>query len=453
MDVKSFPRHFAYLILILSLLLPHVVYAQAGTCPDYTNELVPIPPGTYPGPTALCVNPNEGGDIYQQYNSNWPCGAGIAINPNYQAILNGEHPILTVVPPANQSFPSGLIRIRFLLSGHDFFGGNFDGAVTVRMITFDPSGNQLDIDDLVSTDFSFTVGEYGIRFYEIETVMVFQSGGYYTQQITSPLPLLINDVEVFNLGHVDGGTGFPLFYYCDIPGAPTPTPTVAPTATPTQEPTNTPTGTLPPTFTPGPTNTPGPTLTPSLTPQIFPTAPGGTITPLPSSTPIGFSTLPPPNTPTPWPGVTLPPITTPDIDVPFPNVAQATAPSFSVALTPNATAAARQTEVAGMLVGAGAVATEWAGISDQGLSLVSITNTVGISSPVEIAQDMIANVLVPLSVIRLLQIYMPNLWPLIFGVFVLAVWVFFVLFLKFGLAVASEAFELVRRIIELIPGF
>ena len=106
-----------------------------------------------------------------------------------------------------------------------------------------------------------------------------------------------------------------------------------------------------------------------------------------------------------------------------------------------------------MLVGAGAVATEWAGISDQGLSLVSITNTVGISSPVEIAQDMIANVLVPLSVIRLLQIYMPNLWPLIFGVFVLAVWVFFVLFLKFGLAVASEAFELVRRIIELIPGF
>lgn len=452
MDVKDLARYFAYLVVFVGLLVPkHLIYAQSGTCPDYTNELVPVPPGTYPGATAMCVNPAEGGDIYQEYNNDWPCGAGIVIDPNYQAIINGEHPVLTIVPPGNQSFSSGSIRIRFLLSGHDYFGGNFDGAVTVRLITFNSGGSQLDLEDLVSSNFPFTVGGFGIRYFEIETVMAFETGGYYTQQIISPPPLEINDVEVFNVGHVDGATGLPQFYQCSVPGALTPTPTVLPTATMTQEPTNTPTGTLPATYTPGPTDTPGPTLTPSLTPQIFPTAPGGTITPLPSATPVVFSTLPPPNTPTPWPGVTLPPIATPDTDVPFPNISQATAPPFSMALTPDATAQARQTEMSGYLANVGAVATEWAGITDEGLGLVSITNTIGISTPVEIAQEMVTNVLVPLSLVELLQIYMPNLWPLIFGIVLLAAWVFFILFLKFGLAVVSEALELLRRVIELFP--
>lgn len=434
------------LIVLLAIGGVTVSHAQSGTCPDWTNELYPVPPGTYPGTSRICVAENEGGEVGVVYNGTMPCGGGTYIDPDYETMINNEWPRIVIVPPQNQQFPSGYAKIGWQMSSLDYLNGNYDSYITYNVETFDSTGVQIDATQVTSTNFPFEVGFNGTRFYEIEATLEFSPGGFFTMQVIDPEPIYVNISYGFGIIIVDGYSGLSQLR-CNVPGAATPTPSPVPSATPTV------TGTLPPTNTPQPTNTLDPSVTPNTatpTPQSFPTAPGGTITPLPTPTMLTFVTVPALPTPTAWGTMVLPTLDLGEPSFGGGNVPGETAEAFGVQLTMQPTISAFQTQIAENINRNNDMA-EFFYTEEFFTDTLDISGTMGISTPVEIAGIMAESITTPIAYVKMIQFYLPNIWPLLFGILLMATWVFFILFVKFAIAVISEALELLRRLIELIP--
>lgn len=204
----------------------------------------------------------------------------------------------------------------------------------------------------------------------------------------------------------------------------------------------------------------------------IPTSHGGTITPQPTQTPIVVPTIPQPATPTRPPSAILPTLSFPSLSTPsfdnmvistvqFPEIAIPTASEFGTPIpfdmmvTPNGTAEVRATQIAEWGDSSGLVLTRWyttTGYSTGAFS-TTITGTAGVSSVVEIAGFMGGAVAAPFGYVRLIQAYLPTVWPLVLFLLIAAGWVVFNLVAKYGIAIIATIIEWIRRLIELIPGF
>lgn len=155
-----------------------------------------------------------------------------------------------------------------------------------------------------------------------------------------------------------------------VPGPPTPTPTLTPTPTETPVPTDTPTSTSTPTITPSPTDTPIPTdtPTPTETPTETPTAtPTETHTPTatrdpnaPTETPTPTETATATETPTQTPTETATATQTPTItptatETPVPTPTPIPTPTPTSTPSPVEIAAENMTQLPPVFVGAGIV--------------------------------------------------------------------------------------------------
>lgn len=468
MDGKNMARHLTYLatrpvpatsllvtIILLTLLFPAPALGQGATCPDYTNALVPIPAGNWPGTMALCVEPGGAGGVWSvEYADGLPCDSAVRFLPD---LLNlNDHPVLTVVPPAAMEFTSGAGKLSFLFQVFSApFGQPYSGTAALRIETFTGAGQRtgstiVNTSDYTMTraDFDSDLNRFGYAYYwaitDVDLAM--QTGGYFTVQVVEPSIIQVRDYyfESFRLNDVN--LGYPDM--CELPGGlppapPTPTATNTPTpSTPTNTPTYTPTGTYEPTETP--TNQP--------TPTFEATSPGGTFTPVPSSTPQAFSTIASPSTPTPFPGQILPTLVVPTIQLPAIGD-MATAQPIDMGLTPNATTEVRITQISEWVSQTEIISNGWMTTTDQAIGWLDpgVTTTTGISSPVQIRDEMVSNIARPIGIFRGLSLYVPNLWPYLLLMFFMLAWVIFILLVKFGVAIISESMELLRKVWEAIP--
>lgn len=441
-------------IILVSALLALVfsyASAQSGVCPDYTEE-VTTPGGWYPGSGATCVHGEDSNMWETVYNSDLPCGAALQFNATWPSL--NDHSIVTVVFPSSQQFPSGTAEIDFYFSPKNALGNPYRNNVEIEIKSFNDAGFQLGR-VVVSTDNYPSVETNSSPTAWVPYYHVIVSGvgidatqnGYLTMEVKSPSRITLGDYFYSSFIVAD-----PLHYrppMCAVPGIPptsTPTPTIDPTDTPTSTPSQTPTGTLTPS--PTPTNTPD---DPTATPTGFPTSIGGTPSPFPTSTPYVPPTGEAEDTPTPISVATFPAITLPGITIPL--VANIPTPgSFSGLLTPNATLESRATSVAEIQGTADAITGRWDGARATSVASFNISNTDTISTPIEQAEAFAVAVYTPFRYAKAVQTFLPNLWPLVLTVLISAGWVVFNLVVKYGSGILSTLLELLRRLIELIPG-
>lgn len=472
MDVQTVSRPRYYLIVlavaVLVTAIPMPAQAQSGTCPDTTNQ-VTTPGGWYPSGSATCVD-DTAFTVDALYSPDAPCGVVFMVDDNIDAAFEDEWPHMVVAPPAGFAFPSGAARIMFIFEPFSRVGmfntvTPFLNEVNFEVRSYYPTG-QLISSSLVSTT-SFTQKWRTVdpddiyyvpetMYYEMSFTTPMVSDGYVDIHIIEPEPPGIwggSDylekyfLSSFRLG--DTASGVPSL--CDVPGAATPTPpptaTMTPVPTVTGTATATTTGTPPATATPS--TTPTGTLPPSPSPTFWPTAPGGTMTPLPSLTPMNNPTMEV-ATPTPIGEVpTLPAIQLPSLDLqtdystPFP---------FSVALTPNATAQARLNDISTRTAGGMIIVTRWYTSTNAALDVLTldITSTTGISTPLQIATTITENISEPIRYVKSLRWMMPHSWIFVLSLILMTVWIFFILFVKFAIAVASDGATAMRRVWDIV---
>lgn len=416
--------------------------AQNGVCPDYADGIAVIP-GSYPAGGANCVYGPAPDNWSIVYSTDMPCGGGIQYSQSLPSF--NEWDTLTIVPPAAQTFPSGSARIKFFWYGRTWFlEQNYTDPVVIRIRSYDTTGAAVAFRDIVTTDYTMHVTPVGFRYYEIDTSISMIQGGYIDLTIidpptrsTGPKIVMMHSFRISDAAHFAP----PM---CNVPGVPTATPSQTPTPI-----TPTPTTTATPTTGPSPTVTP----TPSNTPTAWATFPGTTWTPFPTSTPYTIPTGEAEATPTRLPAVTFPAIVIPTLGLPTGTIQIPTPAGVGVGLTPNATIQARATDTAGIVVTAGAIATRYDGQRADALAMLAITNTETFSAPVEIAGQIAEAVEAPISYARAVQLYLPNIWPLLAFLIAVAFWRAANLFAKFGVTIISTVVEWLRRLIELIPGF
>jgi hypothetical protein len=296
-------------------------------------------------------------------------------------------------------------------------------------------------------DFDSELNSFGYAYYWAITDvdLATSTGGYFTVQVLEPSVIQVRDYYFQSFRVNDVNLGYPDM--CELPGGLPPAPaTATPTETPTpSEPTNTPTST-PDGYDPTETSTPEPTSTFGATSE------GGTYTPYPSATSEAFSTIAPQATPTPFPGQVLPTLDIPPVQMPSIGD-MATAEPIDIGLTPNATTEARTTVISEWISDTQIISNGWMTTTDQAISWLdpNITATTGISSPVQIRDEMIQNIAQPIAIFRGLYLYIPNLWPYLLLMFIMLAWIIFILLVKFGVAVISESMELLRKVWESIP--
>lgn len=448
MDYKAVPRLRAgilagLLLFLAAQLLPVLVQAQAGICPDDTQQII-TPLGWGPGDMSVCVDSNDWQIIYESY---FPCGSVLR---NFQGVLPnqlGYQPV-TLVYPADMAFPSGYAKFGFYFTSLYTWGYPAADQSVISVKSFDENNFQvgevfIDAGDYPSINITNPGALYS-EFVAVRDVIVrAEEAGYMTVEMVEPGYLTVNDFAFAGFIIVDAQQ--PLPDLCSVAGTPVPTPTATPvTNTPTAQPT--PTGTIPNTW------TPTYTLTPSTTPQSYPTSPGGTPSPFPTSTPYQLSTRRAEPTGTPLTINTIPALVVPTLD--FPSGGGFSTPEgVGAGLTPNSTTEARITAVAEYQESAGVVVTAWAENNALASSYFAITETVGISTPLEMATEMSAMITEPISWARIIEEYAPNLWVSVFWILVLFAWVTWILVAKFGFTVILTIINWIYKIIELIPGF
>ncbi len=483
-------RNSTYLTLFLLLLLtvPLPARAQSGSCPDYTNELSPSPTGTYPSNTKFCAGKDSSATFGIVYGDEYPCSTAINVGSTVGAVMKGEFDPLLIVPPSAMPFSAGYANMRFEFHPAGFFG-EYTQDVLIKIESYSPTGVLRAQTVFNVRDHPSVVSQFGNTWYLPELQLAAEQNGYFTLQVVAPTPTSLADYFISGLQITDS-SGFPAT--CQIPGGGWPTATPSPTPipppatnTPQSTPQNTPTGTWQPTATA--TNTPQ--NTPQNTPTAWPTSPGGTFTPWPSATPYTPQEIDAEPTGTPLPLPFLPDIGFPSVNLPgdigygnapmpgnigfpsfpppehtsatYPEINVPSVPIFStpdgigVSLTPNATTEAKLIEVRGWISNTEETVDRWSGATAAGLGWLNpdITSTTGISSPMQIAAAITEPITLPISYVRSLSVYVPHIWPYIFLIFLMLLWIFFNLMAKFGLAIISEILDVIRRVIELIPGF
>lgn len=481
-------------------------YAQSGSCPDYTST-INTPYNTYPGPTAFCASSSNQDTVIEPAI---PCQSGIRFQGDWPIMT--DHDPLIVVPPAGQTFPSGKASVAFAVTVDYVIPSrpipvlviySYNAAsMQIGVVDWNQNPYAIQNIDLDTSTYYFVTDWFGGSDYAETINMV--AGGYLRFEMTNPPASSLNRYYISSVRIIDSSSTIPEM--CSGPALPQPsTPTPSPTAsTPTstpQPPTTTPTGTYTPP-TPSPTvNTPAPTATGTL----WPTSPPIGYTPRPTSTPIVQATRPVPM-PTPLPGVSWPALSFPDVsfptpdlgddpnpspinipqwgmptlpDVNFPAPEQITAiaptllptvtlsllstPSMSltmpidpgpvaVGLTPNATTEASLGAVATTAANAGIMATRWYTTTYSSIGLLQSGDT-GISTTVETVASITGNMMLPISYIKSTQIWLPNIWPFILFLMLAMAWMMFITILKFWTHNGVKILEIIRRLIELIPGF
>lgn len=461
-------------IVMAVFLLPFTIYAQTyRDCPFPEPAMYPRfveVPGTYPSNTSFCSDVL--GDIRVGYGSDplWACGAAMIVNvwdPQQAGQAN-----IFAMPPNNLPFPNNRAQIRMQV----MLDSSLDYDVHIRFDAYDSSNNPLGSTTVRMMDYPYDLNLLARKIYKLDFEIPFDDGGWVAWYVTSPA----GPYDSYGVRY----SGFKIKdYWYSMPGfcpvntitpTPTPSPTPTTTASPTPTLTPTPTETGTPSYTPDPSvtasttpepsNTPLPTSTPepsetptpSQTYPPFPTSAGGTGTPIPTSTSIYVSTIRPGNTPTRLSVPGFPTVVVTGVGFPVPDVVGTPVPfDFDLDITPNVTSQAQATQIAEWAGGNLAVVTRWytTTVFSTGSFSTTITGTAGYSSVVEIAGVLGESVAAPLSYARLIQTYLPNLWPLVLFLILAVGWIFFNLVAKYAISIIGNLGELIRRLIELLPGF
>jgi hypothetical protein len=408
----------------------------------------------------MCADSSLSSRVEVINDPNVPCTSGLKVD-SWDPTNQGQ-PKIYLVPPTSQAFPSGNARLRWQMSADRWAISDYDIQVTVK--AYNQDNHEIGTRTVSMKDFPHVTNNIGEEFYTMEITIRMVQNGYLTVQVTNPVgPFYLYDAFYYGFRLLDRDH-WPPIDYCSVQGVPVPTLTMTPTptATGTPAPTNTPNPSATPTGTPPntptPSHTPTDTATPthSPTPQIFPTGSGGTSTPFSTRTPPSVNTVQSPRTPTRLPVSDLPTVTVPDVL--FPSFGEIGTPvpfDLELELTPNLTRQAQATEVAEWGENGLAVVTRWYTSTNfaGGVMSTTITSTTGISTPTQIGISLVSYVGEPFRWIRGIQQYIPNMWPLVLFSLIVFLWIFFTLLVKWAVGVSATVAEIVRRIIELIPGF
>ncbi len=424
-----------FLVGLALLSRPALVTAQNGACPGNTY-LLGSPEGTWPSDLSACSY-----NLLTTYMTNdpldrFPCDQNVAMYTN-DGGLGWDTNEVVYVPSASQYY-GGQFRVRFLIWGH--------GNVTQHFI---PPGLVMDENTLLLQHYNqnaILVGAYtrqmdqypyvdtywidaGVyyyyRVYIVEEVFGSADGQGGFMKVTISRPDGSNEgvyqVKVGSLRWGNVNDAMPA--HCPIPNAnipQTPTP-ILPTATP------------PPTWTPNPsaTHTPTPFITPPAT------SVGNTPPPQWTVTPYVFPTTKAENTPTPWPPYVIATIAWPTLQ-----------PTEVIAVS------TLDGSAAGLDTLAETVMEEWQSSLEFGEEAGDPNNPTGtgLASGSHVAGEIETVIGTPISYVKSIEQVMPNSAGYIAFLLLLASWVPFNMIAKFSLAVAARLFELIRRIVELIPG-
>jgi hypothetical protein len=442
----------ALAVLLAGFIVTQPAWAQMPgqlpPCPADSQQLWPVPVGYSPALLGLCdmTPPQQAQTWSLYYDPSAPCGAGLAHD---QTVFAADPRRVQIIPSGTYAFPSGLARLQFYI--HAMTGSGPANGGTVRIYSYDSFGNETGF-----IGFNFNEGERqttpdGVYFLVSGNLALiqFDQGGWFEVELPTRY-FLYGTTIISSLAITDSGAVSPP--PCELDWQ-TPTPTATPnaaftptpiTATATLTPTVTATGTATPTGTLTTTPTPANTSTP------WPTSAGGT--PAPTGTPRVFVTSAPDNTPTriaipTMAGITLPTLSAPD-PAAWPTLAFAGTPQAS--RTPDATIEAyyiaRDDELAEVLI----VATRWHTMTAYNLTIVDPQSSVVISRPVDIADHIVSDISAPISRVKGLSIYMPNIWPYLWVIFLMLLWLMFNIVIKFAIGSLTGFISFVGNNIWLI---
>lgn len=443
-------RSSTYLIaagLLCLLFLAAPAWAQNGSCPDYTNA-IGAPFGFYP-PMLVCDDGSFDSELI--IDESMPCGVGVRT----RWAFIGEQPGFYVIFPPNQSLPSGWANIDFYGAALNIARQRTNTTFFVTIESYNASNIKIDSLTAHSSSADFIVLPNGDRLFKfprgpLTLSLQVAPGGYLYIRADKDEGYFTSFWEVYGMRVYDSaGMAPPL---CSIPGhqTPTPAPTLTPSITPT--PSETPFGASSPT----PSLTPTTTRTPSATPTIhsFPTVTPFTVTPTawPTPTPQPLYTMPPRSTPTEIPLAEMPALTMPTLE--FPGVGGvSTAAAIEITLEPNATNEAVIDAVATQSAETMAMVTRWYTTTQAALGYTDtgLTTTTTVSTPIQIASELTANLSWPIRFIRSGSIYLPNLWPFLLFLILAVIWIFFVVISKWAVAIVAETLDIIRRIKQMLP--
>jgi hypothetical protein len=447
MDIKLLERNHQLLILagcLLALVLFWPGRAEAapamqnGACPP-NSFLVTTPQGTYQDDLVVCSYNLLRVHTQNNVPGRYPCTQRVTMEEQTPWSDGTEHVIYV---PDNDQYYGSQLRFRALVYAiefpYQFFppaplpgavldtshigiqhynSGGFLSAATFKSFTEYQA---------ISTYFEDFPWTYTYKVYLIDETFYSATGqgGYIRVRIAQS-----NDQSVrWPVGIASvrlGSQQDNMPEHCEIPNANLPGPTPGSTST------------LPPTWTPNATTVGTPSPTPVLTPP--PTSVGGTPGPQWTPTPLSFPTVPAENTPTAWAPYSIATINWPDLP---PTVVPAGFPTVDVVTT-------------GIEELANAIENEWSPAMEFGQGVGDLDNAAltGTGSPNQIVSEVTAVMSGPISYVKAIQTYLPNTAPYV-GFLILAVsWIPFNMMFKFGLSIIARLFELIRRIVELIPGF
>jgi hypothetical protein len=497
-------------VLAALLLAPErPAAAQTPNCPNGSTPLQ-LPFGMYPGSSAVCGTASNQSTV----NDPWiPCGSGVMTEPG---IAIGFSPLL-FMPPLSYTYPSGKAGLAFALSIDYGIAWPAHAWPEVKVSSYTSGGMLLDTmtfdrhfrRDQVSPDkyiyYFVQAADLGCLVPGCNAYLNMTQGAYLVFDLVNYTVTGVDRYYFSSVRVVDSGwtppemcNGIPY----PAPPQPTPTPQDTPTNTPT--PTATPTGEWP---TPTPSNTPIMiTLTPNTpgpTPSHWPTSPP--ITPSPQATPTQAAlatipvilptslpspmfapielpavSFPAPNMPAPTPinvqapnwavpvfgdlQFTVPtysaPITPtfgytatwPVIGTPGPLVTATTPLTLAVGLTPNPTIDALSVVISGTLGDVQIAATRWYTVTTGGGDFL-IGGDTGAGSTIATIGTFVSNLSLPIRYLKSLQDWFPNIWVFILFLLIAFAWINFVILAKFLVHNGTKILEVIRRLIELIPGF
>lgn len=432
-------RYFVAAAIVVALMLAaraaRPAAAQNGACPTGTVQYV-TPLGTWPDGALLCVPMEYLNEVHTISQPNLPCGQ-MTLLYNQQAALTTE-PEFYIVPPITQP-TNGWSRVRFYVWPEPLaLGTDLPPNATVTLDYYTPAGvlqarqilnPENDANFIITTWEGDDNGQgvyYNVYVFDIRMWTNITAGTFKFKYAPNQFPTLPNNVYFASIQVGREDYQFP--DTCEIPHATLPG---TPTPWPTSPPTSTPTGTW---------VAPTPTTTPPSTPA--PTAPGGTPLPTAVPSPIVFPTVPAENTPTPWAALILPTISWPE---PPPTEVWG-----GVATpTPGSGGAAD-----GLLELVGSISASYSQQQTFAGTALDTTSSdaTGVAAPSNIVIELIRNIARPFQYIQALIIYLPNTAPYLLFLLLAAAWVFFNLAGKYALSIIARLLEIIRRLIELIPG-
>lgn len=411
---------------------------QNGSCPPNTQNTFITPQGTWPDDVIICTylipHVSVRGEPFGDW---WPCDQHVV---GYASRISAPNPLQVIYMPAADQYYGEWIQLRALVFARPFPIPGIPGPAQPGYLMDDV---KITIDKYSTTDvytiekalsdysyaqasyeYSLFTHYYRVYFINVVFFSTVGQGEYFRVTIDYDLAATKYDWGIASVRIGSPNDNQPL--HCDIPGYEFPSTPV-------------PTATLPATWTPQPT--PGTaTPTPITTPN--PTSPGGTPPPEWTPTPLTFPTLPAENTPTPWP-----PYSIPTID--WPSAPPTTTPPLTIV------AGGIPTAVSGVAEAIDVIENEWQPAIEFGQGAMDLDNsdTTGTSSPNVIIAEVAAVISVPVSYVKAIMTYLPNTAVYVTFLLLAASWVPFNYSVKLGLTIISRLFELIRRIIELIPGF